>query len=713
MIRGRLLSSVWVLLMQMFSLILAQRPTYERELIVMLKPGAVELPAGLSQAPLPQVSVADSSLKNALERTNTELIMKAFPNFRLADTLAVSRTGQVVQLTNRSNIYKIRLPEPASIRKAAADLSNFPEVIYAEPNGKAIPLQVYPNDPNFDDPNNAGQGGYQWNLLNTGQDEGTNDADIDAPEAWEITTGSSTTKIGVIDYGVWSSHPDLTGKVSGDAGYGFIDRHHGTRVAGVVAAKTNNSKGIAGVDWNAQIISQRLDTGVGDNDTYNAIMDAVNAGAQIINNSWSLCGNCNETPPTPRYSTTVRLAFVDAYKLNVVAAAAMGNWDSGSTYYPAGFGQGIIAIGATNRTDMRWISTTNTDEGSNFGNHIDVVAPGEDILSTATTYNYTYGGRYNIDSGTSYAVPHVSGVAGLLLAVNTNLYNDDIEQIIMLSADEVPGMAGENWTQYYGTGRVNARKALDLIRSPNVLRHWSATGGSITWSTWSNYQDFYGLECGFGDGTYVVERHRVEKTVTFPHSFNSPPYVWGRGVATVGYSAADPNFTIGWCEVVSGTVTKSRARLRTYIYDVYFEDPVDGYLDFLCTVPASAPNVVFGYTALGVPLGPSGSATLPKSLPKSFALRRNYPNPLNPVTTIHYDLPEPSDVILTIHDFLGREVETLVNGTEQAGSKHILWDGTDRYGSAVASGVYIYKIMAKSLESERRFTGSRKMVLVR
>ncbi len=287
-----------ILVMFFFSVGIAQTHVVEREIIVMFRPNVMELPTGVAEARLPEVSITVPAVKNALERRNVEVIVKAFPNFKLADTLGVARTGEIVRLANLSNIFKIRLPRKLDVSEAVKELAAFPEVIYAEPNGLAIPAVTYPNDPHFDNPGTPGQGGYQWNLLNTGQNGGANDADIDAPEAWDITKGSSSTRIGIIDWGVWSSHEDLSGKVSGDAGN---SGSHGTHVAGIAAAKTNNSKGIAGVDWNAQIEAQRIDgedlAGIA-----SAISDAVSNGSDIINNSWILCDDCSASPPTPLFS---------------------------------------------------------------------------------------------------------------------------------------------------------------------------------------------------------------------------------------------------------------------------------------------------------------------------------------------------------------------------------------------------------------------------
>ena len=535
-----------------------------REVIVMFKAGALQFPKGLDSGSLDQIQILSPQVESILKKHNAEMIMKAFPEFELADTLGFTPDGRPVYLCDLSEIYKIRLPEGVSRDSLIRDLTTLPEAVYAEPNGVAQPAApVYPNDQLFEQ-------GYQWNLYNYGQSGGTVDADINAPEAWEIFTGSSGVKIGIIDGGVENWHEDLSGKVSGDGGWGWDG--HGFHVAGIAAAKTDNETGIAGVDWNVQIISQRIDN-TDYEGIYDAIMDAVNAGADVLNNSWGI-----------DYSTTVRLAFANAYKLNRVAVVAMGNHQGSQTQYPAGFGQGIIAVGATDRLDERW-------SGSNTGNHIDVSAPGVYIMSCVP---YQTGwGYYEPKSGTSMATPHVSGLASLLKGYNPDLYNDDIEQIVRISADTVEDMGGQEWTAEYGDGRINVRTALDLLQPPNYLAHWSVSGGYQTDVTDYYIQIFYGVP-GLAAGPYYVKRYEVRHDVTFPQPFTSTPHAWGRGAATTGYSAANPNFGMGYCHFVS--LTSTGGTLRTWVYQVW---TIGG--EYIGWKPCAPGNVNFAYTALGQP----------------------------------------------------------------------------------------------------------------
>lgn len=308
----------------------------EREIHVQFAPGTVTLPDGQTRASPQDLTINVPALQEAFQQFGVETVAKTFPEFEPADTVATTRTGEQVRLADVSGVFTLRLPSKAGIERAVERLNELPQVVFAERNGGATThvltsSQVNPNDNYF------GTGGEQWNLLNTGQDGGTSDADIDAPEAWDITTGSSSTVIGVIDSGVESGHPDLSGKVSGDA----TVSNHGTHVAGIAAAKTDNGEGIAGVDWKAQIYDQApVGSGGGDSGLFNDVMDALqNGNAAILNNSYSLCepGTCGDPKPEPRYSTIVRRAYANAYRMNVVFAASMGNSSDERTYYPSGF----------------------------------------------------------------------------------------------------------------------------------------------------------------------------------------------------------------------------------------------------------------------------------------------------------------------------------------------------------------------------------------
>ncbi|MEX2603883.1 MAG: S8 family serine peptidase, partial [Gracilimonas sp.] len=420
-------------------------------------------------------------------------------------------------------------------------------------NNEITPMfPVTPNDEHFN---------RQWALKNTGssvQGSGAPDADIDADQAWNITTGSSSVKVGVIGQGIDRDHEDLSGKVSGDD---WGRSGHETAIAGIIAAKGNNTDGIAGIAYNVQLVDAYTWNG-SLTDISNAIIGASNNGAQIMNYSYGLNNG---------HSNTVRRAIRDVYKLDRVFITSMGNDNSSSKKYPAAYKDGVISVGATTNTDAR-------ASYSNKGNWIDVAAPGgvdqpgtgKAIYSTVYSGSAVNGGGYGDQyeenfsyytiAKTSVAAPHVTGIAALLLSENSILYNDDIENIIEISAEDKYTSGFDN---LYGHGRVNAYEALKLLQSPYVMNYGSTTGGSF-YSQSGDFPmrtyDVSGLSSGL---QYYVKRVEVRKNISF--SYLDEPNVWCRGVESVGWTkeenhgGAKRNYGQGFCEVVPGTLTNTSA----------------------------------------------------------------------------------------------------------------------------------------------------------
>ena len=294
-----------------------------------------------------------------------------------------------------TRIHQMRLPDGVSVEEAVEYYKSDPDVEYAEPN-YIVRIDSVPNDSYF---NNL------WGLHNTGQTGGTADADIDAPEAWNLTTGSAEVIIAVVDTGVAYDHPDLAGNIWNNAGEtsctdgidndgnGYIDdckgwdfvgndndpadyNGHGTHVAGTIAAHGNNSNGITGVMWQAKIMPLRFlgISGSGTTaDAVSAILYANAKGAHVINNSWGGSG----------YSQALKDA-IDASNAVVVCAAgnSSSNLDT-SSFYPAGYkSANIISVAATDSLD-------NLASFSNYGKiSVDLAAPGLNIYSTIPIIGY-------------------------------------------------------------------------------------------------------------------------------------------------------------------------------------------------------------------------------------------------------------------------------------------------------------------------------------
>ena len=549
----------------------------DREILVYIQPSILEFPVGERDAVLVErLTIPSQELRQAFNRFGIDKLAKAIPDFNEADTIRVSEDGRLVSVPRFSRIFRIQVSDKSKIDSVIAVLSRVPGILFAEKNMDAKLL----SDPTYIN---------QWHLNNTGQCNGTPGADIKAEQAWGIFTGSSSIKIGIFDSGVETSHTEFSGKISGDARDALGSDpwwSHGTHVAGIAAAKANNDAGGRGVDWNVQINSRKIFNGygtyLGDATVSSQITNAVNSGVNVLNNSWSSLTN----------STTVRLAFAYAYKMNRVSVAAMGNNGSSLINYPAAFGQGIIAVGATQNNDTK-------SPFSNRGNHIDVTAPGgynlwpsNDCQEIWSTWR---GNSYRYLAGTSMATPQVSGIASLLKGYNSSLYNDDIENIIKLSAEDVNSTTYPGWDQYLGYGRVNVLKALRRLRGPYTLTQPFVVGGTDQGASDLYQMTIYGAQAlDLQDGTYDVKRHEVRQTVTYPTTRNV--VVWGRGAATNGWAnEGTVNYTYGFCEPVAGTVTSTSATLRTFVYEVFWSD------FFLGWYPTPACSVRFEYTVHGIP----------------------------------------------------------------------------------------------------------------
>ena len=361
-----------------------------------------------------------------------------------------------------------QLPAGADVLETVARLTGRPGIAYAEPNFIQY-ADATPTDPDFD---------QLWGLDNTGQTGGTADADIDAPEAWDITTGSGTIVVGVIDTGVDYTHPDLAdnmwvnpgeipGNNSDDDGNGYIDdiygwdfynndadpfddAGHGSHTSGTIGAVGNNGVGVVGVNWDVQIMALKFLSAGGSGSTDDAVAAVdyatkmrVNHGVNIVltSNSWGGGGFSQALEDAIAASGAANMLFI--------ASAGNGNTDADANpSYPAAYDvDSIISVAATDDDDAR-------ASFSNWGlTTVDLAAPGVSILST------TPANTYSSYSGTSMAAPHVAGAAALAWSIAPSASASDIKAAILDGADLVPSMAGITVTG----GRLNAYGTLQEV----------------------------------------------------------------------------------------------------------------------------------------------------------------------------------------------------------------------------------------------------------
>lgn len=389
------------------------------------------------------------------EVRDDELLVKFRPGTAGANQAAAhSQAGGRVDREIRSLDVKVVKVPPGQAANRLQQYQQNRNVEYAELNGIAyvdgFPTDAPPSDQKY---------GQQWALNNTGQTGGKADADVDAPQAWRVTTGSaSPVSIAIVDTGIFGSHPDLQGKVTESAnwaGGNSVDASdgygHGTHVAGIAAAQTNNGEGIAGVcpgctlvsakvcdnsgacnyDWIASGVLWSVGCEVRNPDTstdYGACLRTVRA--KVLN--LSLGGTYN--------SITLGRAIKRAWDQGAVPVCAAGNNANSVQFYPAVYPE-CIAVAATDSRDQK-------GSFSNHGSWVDVAAPGVSVLSSVTS------GGYEAWSGTSMASPHVAGLAGLVWSTGAYATPQKVREQIE-KADPIRG-TGRQWAK----GRINACKAV-------------------------------------------------------------------------------------------------------------------------------------------------------------------------------------------------------------------------------------------------------------
>ncbi len=372
----------------------------------------------------------------------------------------------------------------------------------AEPNFE-YELFVNPNDPQYN---------QCWGLNNTGQTGGTADADIDAPEAWNIRTDGSGKVVGVTDTGIDYDHPDLqsnmwinVGETPGngvdDDGNGYIDDYHGydfingdgdpmdghghgTHVAGTIGAVGNSALGVSGVAWTAKLAALQIFDANGSTNLA-AIIEAIEYSIMmnipITNNSWG----------GPSYSAIMHNTIQDAQINGQLFIAAAGNYSINNDmtpFYPASYNlDNIISVAATDHND-------NIAGFSHYGlTSVDLGAPGVSVYSTEI------GNSYGYKSGTSMASPHVAGAAALVWSANPSMSFLDVKERILCNVDNITALNGKCVSE----GRLNVHKALQNP-GPDATFTYTTNGLTVNFSANNTNSNVTSYEWYFGDNNTVI-----------------------------------------------------------------------------------------------------------------------------------------------------------------------------------------------------------------
>jgi thermitase len=642
-----------------------------REVVVEFWDEMLQLPKGETWAYLEDTSIGDAEITSVLRGSGVLMVRKAFPDFDAKSEYITSRKGLSVRRTDVSEVYVLTVESPASVLGLVDALTGLPGVSYAEPNDFVIKRHFEPNDDYFS---------LQWSLYNTGQTGGATDADVDATEAWELSKGVAGVTIGIIDNGIQFDHIDFGNKVGGEPDtLTWPELGHGTKVAGIAAAVGNNDEGIAGVDWYARIHSVVTTNGV--IAIFEAVHRAIDAGCDVVNMSWG----DDEAPMT---SYTVRFALHDAYRANIHCVASTGDEYSIDPRYPAGYDDVVMAVSGVDEFDYPWHE--GPGEGTNFGPHVDVAAPAANMWTTAP------GSQYSQETGTSYAAPVVTGIASLLLSLNSELDNDDIRRIIELSAEDTNEWLLPGRDDLIGHGRVNADSALQRLLPPWELSHFEVHGGIHDIQTIKvTFMDVSGLTDG---KEYWAHRNEIRATVTLPTGFSQTPDFWARRVASVGYSNQNPCFGLPWSDIVS--FNGSSITVRTFVYQV---------LDFLGRPvgwwPTEPANALMAYTVLG-PLETVG-VDLPGERPAGPLSLSCHPNPFTSSAEVSFGLAAAAHARVAVHDVAGRLVRILLDGPAESGINRIRWDGKMVSNMDAPAGVYFVTVESSGMRTSRKLTLAR------
>jgi subtilisin family serine protease len=616
------------------------------------------------------------------------IIKKLFKKDKIHSLVA---GGAASDNIDESGTYRLIYEGRNDVLNIIDELKKDPNIEYATPN-YIYQASFFPNDPQY---------AYQWGIQKVG-----------AAAAWDITQGASDVVIAVIDTGVDWHHPDLAeniwantdeipnngidddhnGYIDDVRGWDFVDipqdwvgfgedaapadndpmdvMGHGTHVAGIAAGRSNNGTGIAGLASNCKIMPLRAGylTPWGDgelmsSDIAEAIKYAADNGANVINMSFGMLWD----DQYPVYKDQTVEQWIDyAHNKGCVLVAAAGNIDyydksDPPIFYPAAYDH-VIAVGSVDTNDglSVWGYAF-----SNFGDFVDIAAPGSNILSTMP------GGWYASMSGTSMATPFVAGVAALLKTKNKTWNPDQIEARLKLTATNIyNAYPGKVWTGKLGAGRVNAKAALgNLSMAITYPKPNSVLGGSVAIKGSANFDDF---------AKYTVE-----------YSTTASPEIWNK-------------------------ITESDKPIENGILAIWSVENPDGQYNLKVTV-----NNTSGESYSYVSSAKFGTNSEVKLAHRPFC----GPSPFDPEKgkfLFYYELLDAAEVDIYVYDIAG----TLIwqkglaydGGTQgnggSAGINRVAWDGTNSFGDELGNGAYMYMIVAKD-RGDRKVIGKGKFAVLR
>lgn len=685
------------------------------------------------ELPLAEAEVLLPELRALLEYLRIETFQTVAPVWRhLAERDLFDRHGNAIDLVDFTDVYRLTTSSELPIDVVASELSECPGVAYAE----CIPTleaDFTPNDDDFD---------KQWHLFG---DTCNADYDINAIEAWDIAD-SAGTKIAILDDGIDKDHEDLEGYVDTLLSKSWVSYNqtlydwgdyggHGTPVAGTAAAGGNNSTGVAGV---ANLTPSHSDSVLvalkfSHNELWwspaDYIDDAVGylasdiyPKALVANTSWGYpkWQGCHS------YGATIRDVFRNAFMKDIVLVASGGNGAdcSGETScgspdncmkYPSGFEDYVVAVSAIDCYGDFWRPNSQVT-----GRHIDVTAPGVDIYTTKST------GGYGYVSGTSFSTPIVAGVAALLIGEEPALLNEDVYQILRMTAEPVPGLDDEE----IGAGLVRADSALSLISLPRKVGY----GTNYTYSRadsvdarWVELMNVTGVNANEEEWDSVwVHVYEISVDMSLKNPFSVPAIfdaAWARARTAAGWKEIGPaldykydaKYHANWAGFKDLDLESGTGTIHTYTYRVFADDTEADTLCWHPIRPSSASD-----TCPQAGLFSVGHVTVAHADIGPGARGGEGESPLLTVLPMGHGATEGSMVVfsarraalysLRVFDVRGRLVRRIIEGVPlESGVHEVSWDHKAGDGRRVASGVYLVQLV----ETGREALASSRRVVVR
>jgi len=657
----------------------------------------------------------DPTLGKYIDVVAGQILVKFKPSISSQSISALNSANNVRVITRLPNLGVYNLSGEKSVAEllAAYDPKTNPNVEYAEPNHLCVGLSTTPNDPSFN---------QQWGLTN-----------IKAPQTWDIQKGSSSVIIAVVDSGVDLNHEDLKNRVI--YGHDYVDGDevpsdelgHGTHVAGIIGAQTNNSLGVAGVNWDCRLLIIRVLNSANYGTAANfaaGVNYAADHGAKVINLSLAL-----DPPNVP--NTTMNDAVQYAHGQGCVLVAAAGNNGDTSVCYPASC-DNVISVAAVDQYDNR-------ASYSNANAFVDVCAPGgmgtggalhspTRIYSTMPSYHVTKNGEgfynnYDYMHGTSMAAPFVAGFAGLIFAQNPTWTNTSVKDLILSSVDHLGSGAAGTRNDIFGYGRINLYKAFNTTppappTSPTSRQYGYQVILGWTASPTSNLEKYYVYRSlsaagpftlvGSTAATALSYTDTVTQSGTYYYSISAVDAA-GLESALSGQTSLTVTFTLpapptsptsrqNDHQVIVGWTASTQANIEKYY--VYRSLAAAGPFTLIASTAATTLSYTDTVTQPGTyyykisamdALGLESPQTTATSIMVVFAIAdiNVYPNPLVITTGAALTFTSLSgNETIRIYTISGELVlsTTLTSGTTWN------WNARNTANKLVARGVYLYLI---------------------